>query len=122
MQENQRMSRKPSKSTQITAPSIDELHRGLVHGLAPELSARGVQFRGRKLRPGPVLNAIVLHFLSMPIDEQERITREYLARYERLLESDEPVKLAEVVAPRREVAQGVPVAGPAPPSRGRKRA
>lgn len=90
MQENRGM-RHPSKSHTLIAPSIEEIQEWLVHGATPRIG-RKVKFRGRKLYPGPLLNAIVLHFLSLPHGRQIEIAEEYLRRYEALLDLDEPAR------------------------------
>jgi len=90
--------RDPSKSHSLIAPSIEEIHGALVHEAAPRIGRRA-KFRGRKLYPGPLLNAIVLHFLSLPHSRQQEIAQEYLARYEALLRRDEPAGGVGVDAP-----------------------
>jgi hypothetical protein len=89
---------------------IEELTRRIVK--------RGVEFQERKLRPGPLLNAIVLHFLGFPAEEQERIAVESLARLEALL-SDAPAAEAHVADPTRTVL-GTVEDPPAPARRRRK--
>lgn len=93
----------------LSVPEItDEFER-----LALEY-ARGLKFRGGKLRQGHVLNAAVLHFLSLPEAERGRIVRENLARLEALLDDDGPDAIG---GPDGTFGAG----GPASPAKGRKR-
>jgi len=82
------MSRDPSDGHKFQAQSIPEVKDAL--DAAVSRVARDLQFRGRKLRVGPALNAIALYYLSMDDAERERIVRRGLEVYERLLESDGP--------------------------------
>jgi hypothetical protein len=82
------MSREPSTDHKIQFPSIAELKDGLA-ALTNRL-ARRLKFRGRKLKPGPVMNALLVHFMTLPEDEQARIIEGGLKRYEALLEYDTP--------------------------------
>lgn len=51
---------------------------------------RRFQFNGKKLKPGPLLNAIVLWYLRLPEDERVRFSGEWIARLEEsLAETDE---------------------------------
>lgn len=79
--------REPNAENRIQAPSIPEIKEGIVAS-AMRLG-RSIKFRGRKLRPGPLINAVMLQFLTMPAADQERLAREYLARYEAILEHDD---------------------------------
>jgi hypothetical protein len=44
-----------------------------------------LKFRGAKLRPGPLLNALIYEFLRLPEEEAARRAREALARLESFL-------------------------------------
>lgn len=81
------MSRDLTDSYKLQTPSIPEI-KDAFDGAAKQI-ARGVAFRGRKLRPGPLLNAVVLHFLSLDEAERVRIAVENLAILETLLEHEE---------------------------------
>lgn len=83
-----RMSREPSDSHKIQAQSVPET-KDAFDAVAKQI-ARTVAFRGRKLRGGPLLNAIVIHFLGLTEAERENIAVEGLAIYEALLEHDDP--------------------------------
>jgi hypothetical protein len=63
---------------------LAELERRFGYLLKPE---------GRKLKAGPILNAILVHFLELPSGRQEEILTAAFARIEELLESDTPVGL-----------------------------
>lgn len=82
------MSRKPTDQYKIQTPSIPELKDGLE--IVAQRIARNVQFQGRKLRYGPMLNAIVAEFLRLPEDQQDSLVESGLRLFESLLESDEP--------------------------------
>ena len=83
----------------VQYPSIPELKDGLEE-LAGRLARKDkLKFRGRKLRPGPLHNAVLLHFLVLPEAAQKAIAEQFLKRYEDLLELDEPQDdLGSVVA------------------------
>lgn len=82
------MGREPSDSEKVQAPSVAEIKDAFA--IAQKRLARKVSFRGRKMGVGPLLNAVVIHFLSLPEDEQERIAGAGVARYEELLGLDDP--------------------------------
>lgn len=82
------MSRDPTSENKIQAHSIAEIKDGF--DADSKRLARRVKFRSRKLRPGPLLNAVVLHYLSLAEQERERIATDFLAVYETLLEHDDP--------------------------------
>lgn len=92
------MSRDPSDSYKIQAQSIPELKDGF--DAISKRIAREIQFRGRKLRTGPLLNAVVVHYLRLSEEEQMRIAREGLAVYESLLDLDRPEDDVKAVRPR----------------------
>src|SRR5208283_612602 len=75
--------REPSENEKLQAPSIPEIKDGLITETVR--LARLVKFRGRKLRPGPLINAVLLHFLKMPAEERARIAQVGVAAYEALL-------------------------------------
>lgn len=52
-------------------------------------SRSGVRYQGRKLRPGPALNALVLWFAELPDQERIRIVAEAVPRLERFLAEEE---------------------------------
>jgi hypothetical protein len=52
--------------------------------------AHDVRFQGRKLRPGPALNALVLWFVELPEAERERVARDAIRRLEAVMD-DAPV-------------------------------
>ena len=79
--------REPNAENRVQAPSIPEIKEGVV--AAAMRLGRSIKFRRRKLRPGPLVNAVLLQFLTMPPNDQERISRDYLARYEAILEHDD---------------------------------
>ena len=80
---------KPQKSShddRLQTPSIP----GIVNGLTIArigLNARRIKHRGRKLKDGPLLNALVAWFLDQTGDEQARIAREGLVVFEGMLGS-----------------------------------
>jgi hypothetical protein len=56
--------------------------------------SRVFEFNGRKLKAGPLLNAIVMRFLEMSEKEQAEFAGEYLARLELLLAEDDNERVA----------------------------
>ena len=52
-----------------------------------------VKIRSRIVSAGTLLNAVVLHFAALSENDREMIVRRSLARYEAILDSDEPVLL-----------------------------
>src|SRR3954471_4151771 len=110
-QEN-RVARKLGRKWQLTAQSIPEVFNALRHVIVPDLVLRGVEFNDRQLYPGPLMNALALHFLDLPPGERERIAREYLGRLEGILESDQPTRLMPRADPVPVVvAHGKPAGG-----------
>lgn len=83
------MSREPSDLEKIQAPSIEEIKLEL-QLLAKRLGNK-LTFRGRKMGYGPLLNAVVINYLSLPPEQQLQIAKVGVARYEALLASDDPV-------------------------------
>jgi hypothetical protein len=81
--------RNPSGDEKIQAQSIPEIGDFLnaEYKRLARLSDR-VEFRGRSVSAGTLLNAIVLHFASFAPGAREAIAREFLRRYEALLEHD----------------------------------
>lgn len=61
--------------------------------------ARRHKFQGRKLKLGPILNAIVLEFMSLPDDEQEKVAVRGLVKLEVMLARDRE-EGREISAPR----------------------
>lgn len=119
------MSRKLSNDDRIQTPSITELKDGL-ESVAQRI-ARRVKFQGRKLRYGPMLNAIVAEFLRLPEDQQDAMVESGLQLVETLLESDEPrdKMVSSGTSPHQWLVAGgenlVEVEMSARPGRGRRR-
>lgn len=64
------------------------------------------EFNGRKLKAGPLLNAVVLRFLEMDEAERSAFAAEYLARLEvRLAETDQERDVAEKRLPKSSTGQ-----------------
>jgi hypothetical protein len=95
--------RHTDKKNRLQADSIPEvIHK---FGLAVLDLARVARFRGRKLAPAHLLNAIVLHFSELPKEEREAIGVKSLARFEAAMGSDpdlgESLDMANVTASRK---------------------
>ena len=97
---------KPTPRYRIQTMTIADLEDGL-DAARRRLNRRDVLHRNRKLATGPLINGLVAWYLAQTNDEQERIAREGLARYEAMLEGEE-------TAP---ISQGMEVKGPAPARR-----
>lgn len=82
------MSREPDMANRIQGLSIPEIKDGLARVLLRV--SRDVKFRGRKLRAGPMLNAVVVHFLTLDEASQDAIIAGGLRAFEELLSHDEP--------------------------------
>jgi hypothetical protein len=81
------MSYKLTQKYRLVARTTPEIYYHL-NELVSRLAARAdVSFRGRKLGVEAALNAIALHWLSMGEDEQLRVIRDEVRRYEQLLDS-----------------------------------
>ena len=82
--------RNPTGTEKIQAQSIPEIGDFLdsEYKRLARLKNR-VEFRGRSVSAGTLLNAIVLHFASFSPQEREAISREFLRRYEAILEHDD---------------------------------
>jgi hypothetical protein len=59
-----------------------------IEGAATDLGA--VKLNGRKLKAGPLINAIVLHFLSLDDAGREAMARAGVERLQALMRLDEP--------------------------------
>lgn len=67
---------------------------------------RVYEFNGRKLKAGPLLNAVVLRFLEMSEAERSAFAAEYLARLEaRLAETEQERAAAEKRLPKQATGQ-----------------
>lgn len=70
----------------LTANSVREITDALdalARRYGPEF-----KFQGRKLKAGPLLNAIALHFLLLPEAERTAILERSIPKLEKILESD----------------------------------
>lgn len=74
----------------LNGHSIPEVTSGL-EGACAELNSI-LRFNGRKLKPGPLLNAIVLQFINMSGEQQREFAKTGLRRLEALLEQDGPIE------------------------------
>lgn len=82
--------RNPTGGEKIQAQSIPEIGDFLdaEYKRLARLENR-VEFRGRSVSAGTLLNAIVLYFASFDPRDREAVAREFLARYEAILEHDD---------------------------------
>lgn len=80
------MARKPEDKHKVQAPSLPEIAAAFdeLHGA---LRSR-VRFQGSVLTRGALVNAVMIHFLSLDADTQRRIIEAGASRYEEMLESD----------------------------------
>ena len=81
------MAKKPTHTFRLQTMSVHDLSNGMV-AVRLRLNEAEVKHRGRKLRDGPFLNAVVAWFLSRTEPEQEAIAIEGLRRFEAILEGD----------------------------------
>lgn len=81
------MAKKPSHSFRLQTMSVHDLSNGMV-AVRLRLNAAEIKHRRRKLKDGPLLNAVVAWYLSRGIAEQQAIAVEGLARYEAILEGE----------------------------------
>lgn len=86
----------------LTARSLPELIRWVEETLSRYGSSRRVTFRGRKLSLEAIVNASLLHLMSLPEDEQERVLGASIARLEGMLDvpESEPLEAAQWLRPR----------------------
>lgn len=86
----------------LTARSLPELIAWVEQALSRYGSSRRVTFRGRKLSIEAIVNASLLHMLSLPDDEQERILGESIGKLEKMLDIPEaqPLEAAQWLRPR----------------------
>jgi len=94
--------------SRVQYPSIPELKDGF-EDLTNRIARKAkLKFRGRKLRSGPLHNAVMLHFLMLPEQAQIEIAEASLRRYEALLQLDEPADdLGSILAGEVEGAERV---------------
>lgn len=86
----------------LTARSLPELIRWVEETLSRYGSSRKVTFRGRKLSLEAIVKASLLHLMSLPEDEQERVLGASIAKLEGMLEvpEAEPLEAATWLRPR----------------------
>ena len=80
--------KKMTRLNRLQSDSLAEVTMGFEQSVL-DLSSQ-LRFQGRKLRPGPLLNAIVLWFNEQADEDKARIARIGLTRFEALLADDEP--------------------------------
>ncbi len=85
---------KVSHSSRIQTPSIPALADGITMARIA-LNRRALKHHGRKLKDGPLINAIVAWFLDQAEDEQARIAAEGLRFFEAMLDGTERPLIAE---------------------------
>lgn len=86
----------------LTARSLPELIRWVEETLSRYGSSRKVTFRGRKLSLEAIVNASLLHLMSLPEVEQERVLNESIGKLERMLDipEEQPLEAAQWLQPR----------------------
>jgi hypothetical protein len=85
-----------NKNIRIYADSLTEIKRGLARA-AERVTDEGERYAGHVVKPGNLLNALVVWFLKLPPDEQGRIAREGLASLQAVQDSD-PAPIVPSVA------------------------
>lgn len=78
-----RRMRKFTREEKLQADSREEIAR-CFKGAVLRLESK-VKFDRRKLRPGPFLNAMVIHFLEMTEADQEQFGQQVVAQMEQFL-------------------------------------
>lgn len=79
--------------------------------------ASRAKFRGRKLRPGPAMNALAIWLAELPVSDRAAFMAGAVARLEKVLEGD-PVRFNGVGAPEPIEIELTPVN---PPAKARKK-
>ncbi len=74
----------------VQADSIADVKSAL-HACARRLADRDVKFRGRVLRTGPLLTALVVHFLALSDEAQDAVAENGLQRLESLMAEESPL-------------------------------
>lgn len=77
---------KPSLTYRLTARSLPEIVMQVEACVSRLGATRKVTFRGRKFSTEAMINAVLLHCLSLPEAEQERLLAESTARYEAMID------------------------------------
>lgn len=85
-----------SPQNRLQALSLPEVTTGFEHAVL-ELSDE--KFAGHKLRPGPVINCLVIEFLSWSQEKRREVVSRRLRELENLVASDEPIKLLRLAEP-----------------------
>ncbi len=109
------------KTYRLQADSIKEIG-GAYEESAVRVS-HAVRFRGNKLRPGPLLNALVLAFVEMTEEEQERVAQLAVKRLEDVMD-DAPARTPREFLPKGDLdaIRDTPTGGDLPqPPRPKKR-
>jgi hypothetical protein len=79
-------------------PGITRLHASTMEEITAEVDrlegyfASRWKVRRRKLTSGPMLALVIIHFLDLPVEEQEKILAHGKRRAENLMRLKEPVK------------------------------
>jgi hypothetical protein len=84
--QNLEMSTNLGRTWRLQADSAREIALAFEHAA---LDLAHLKFRGRKLRPGPLLNALVLAWCDLPPSERERFAVTAIARLDSVLSSGE---------------------------------
>lgn len=90
------------KGCQIGTKSLPDIHGWFTHVLTPWLQMRGYRPAGRKAFPGHVINAMVCHLASLPLEDVERLVQHGQRIMDYVQESETPVNLEEVARRFRE--------------------
>lgn len=83
---------KASHDSRIQTPSIPDLADGITMARM-RCNRRELKHRRRKLKDGPLINAIVAWFLTRSHEEQASIAEEGLKRFEAMLDGEESIPI-----------------------------
>ncbi len=85
-----------TKSHKLQADSLVEIKRGLIRA-SESLTDSGARYNTRPIKPGNLLNALVVWFLRQSPADQSRIAREGLASLQQIQDSETAVAIAHSV-------------------------
>jgi hypothetical protein len=77
--------RKLSYEYKLPGRSIPEVYERFSQSLIRHQGMGRIKFTGRKLSAEAVVNAVVMRFLDLPVDDQARVLAEYVPRFESML-------------------------------------
>lgn len=104
--------KKLSYDYKLPSRSIAEVHDQLAEALARHQRGRSLLFNGRKLSAEGLMNAVLMHFLSLGDDDQRLILEAFIPKLESMLAEEDSPAAASAPEKARVTIQEVTPDGP----------